>query len=31
MGIILGFAKISNIFRVLDIPDISSFFMGGGG
>ena len=30
MGIFLGVAKISNIFRVLDIPDIS-FFLGGGG
>ena len=34
MGIFLGVAKISNIFRVLDIPDISFFFFfweGGGG
>ena len=33
MGIFLGVAKISNIFRVLDIPDISFFlfFWGGGG
>ena len=33
MGIFLGVAKISNIFRVLDIPDISFFFsfLGGGG
>ena len=30
MGIFLGVAKISNIFRVLDIPDIS-FFGGRGG
>ena len=35
MGIFLGVAKISNIFRVLDIPDISFFFfffffLGGG-
>ena len=29
MGIFLGVAKISNIFRVLDIPDI--IFWGGGG
>ena len=32
-GIFLGVAKISNIFRVLDIPDISFFFFffwGGG-
>ena len=28
MGIFLGVAKISNIFRVLDIPDV--FFFGGG-
>ena len=28
MGIFLGVSKISNIFRVLDIPDI---FLGGGG
>ena len=28
MGIFWGVAKISNIFRVLDIPDIS--FLGGG-
>ena len=27
----MGVAKISNIFRVLDIPDISSFLKGGGG
>ena len=31
MGIFLGVAKISNIFRGLDIPDISFFFWGGGG
>ena len=33
MGIFLGVAKLSNIFRVLDIPDISFFFffLGGGG
>ena len=39
MGIFLGVAKIINIFRVLDIPDISFFFFfffffffwGGGG
>ena len=33
MGIFLGVAKISNIFRVLDIPDIFFFFFffGGGG
>ena len=33
MGIFLGVAKISNILRVLDIPDISFFFFfwGGGG
>ena len=31
MGIFLGVAKISNIFRVLDIPDISFFFFLGGG
>ena len=35
MGIFLGVAKISNIFRVLDIPDNSFFFFffffGGGG
>ena len=37
MGIFLGVAKIPNIFRVLDIPDISFFFFfffflwGGGG
>ena len=31
MGIFLGVAKISNIFRVLDIPDISFFFFFGGG
>ena len=34
MGIFLGVAKIQNIFRVLDIPDISFFFfffLGGGG
>ena len=31
MGIFLGVAKIANIFRVLDIPDISFFFFGGGG
>ena len=31
MGIFLGVAKISNIFRVLDIPDNSFFFGGGGG
>ena len=30
MGIFLGVAKISNILRVLDIPDISFFFGGGG-
>ena len=35
-GYFWGVAKISNIFRVLDIPDISSFFfffffLGGGG
>ena len=33
MGIFWGVAKVSNIFRVLDIPDISSFFFffeGGG-
>ena len=30
MGIFLGVAKISTIFRVLDIPDIF-FFLGGGG
>ena len=32
MGIFLGVAKIPNIFRVLDIPDISFFifFFGGG-
>ena len=29
MGIFLGVAKISNIFRVIDIPDISFFFGGG--
>ena len=26
MGIFLGVAKISNIFRVLDIPDFFFFF-----
>ena len=31
MGIFLGVAKISNIFRVLDIPDISFFFLLGEG
>ena len=31
MGIFLGVAKISNIFRVFDIPIISFFFLGGGG
>ena len=34
MGIFLGVAKISNIFRVLDIPDFFFFFFffcGGGG
>ena len=31
MGIFLGVAKNSNIFRVLDIPDISFSFWGGGG
>ena len=31
MGIFLGVAKISNIFRVLDIPDIFFFFFLGGG
>ena len=31
MGIFLGVAKIPNIFRVLEIPDISFFFWGGGG
>ena len=31
MGIFLGVAKISYIFRVLDIPDISFFFFFGGG
>ena len=31
MGIFLGVAKISNIFRVFDIPDISFLFWGGGG
>ena len=31
MGIFLGVAKISNIFRVLYNPDISFFFLGGGG
>ena len=30
MGIFFGVAKISNILRVPDIPDIS-FFCGGGG
>ena len=33
MGIFLGVAKIPNVFRVLDIPDISFFFFfffGGG-
>ena len=31
MGIFWGVAKIPNIFRVLDIPDISFFFFWGGG
>ena len=31
MGIFFGVAKISNIFRVLDNPDISLFFFFGGG
>ena len=31
MGIFLGVAKITNIFRVLDIPDIFFFFFFGGG
>ena len=31
MGIFLGVAKISNIFRVLDIPDIFFYFFWGGG
>ena len=30
MGIFLGVAKISNIFRVLDIPDIYIFYGAGG-
>ena len=30
MGIFLGVAKISNIFGVLEIPDIFFFFGGGG-
>ena len=30
MGIFWGVAKISNIFRELEIPDISFFFWGGG-
>ena len=31
MGIFLGVAKIPNILRVLDIPDISFLFFFGGG
>ena len=31
MGDIFGVAKISNIFEVLEIPDIFFFFFWGGG